>query len=133
MSDEASIDSRWFRGRVLDGAARSSNWPRAHHVPVEQRSRAEHDVCWCAGRPGLGRRVDAGLVGHRPGAAAWVENTPQSDRRCGRLLVSAARRLDPDGQTDLEWTFEPEEGTVTERLAAWPAVGTESPISRNWT
>jgi len=47
-----------------------------------------------------------------------VENTPQSTADVDGLLVSAARRLDPDGQTDLEWTFEPEEGTVTERLAA---------------
>lgn len=50
--------------------------------------------------------------------AAWLDNTLKSLGQVDRLLVSAARRLDPDADTERPWTFTPDEDSVAERLAA---------------
>ncbi|MDX8037382.1 hypothetical protein SK803_44920 [Lentzea sp. BCCO 10_0856] len=50
--------------------------------------------------------------------AAWLDNTLTSLGQVDQLLVSAARRLDPDGDTERPWTFTPDEDSVRERLVA---------------
>jgi hypothetical protein len=50
--------------------------------------------------------------------AAWLENTPKSIGLVDELLVSAAKRLDPDADTELPWTYAPDEHSAAERLAA---------------
>lgn len=50
--------------------------------------------------------------------AAWQENTLPSLAKVDGLLAGAAKRLDPAADTEQEWTYEPGEDSVAERLAA---------------
>ncbi|GAB2845679.1 hypothetical protein GCM10027200_52310 [Lentzea nigeriaca] len=50
--------------------------------------------------------------------AGWLENTLPSLAKVDGLLTSAAKRLDPAADTEPEWTYEPDEDSVAERLVA---------------
>ncbi|MGZ3147197.1 hypothetical protein ACVDFE_35405 [Lentzea chajnantorensis] len=50
--------------------------------------------------------------------AAWLEHTVASTGQVDELLESAAKHLDPDAETEREWSCVPDDESVTERLAA---------------
>lgn len=89
---------------------------RKHFEDLEQAALAAEP----AEREQMQASAELGLA-----LAAWIEDRPDSGSRVDALLTSVARRLDPDGPTELPWPDDDPAASVADRLAAMREGGGE--------
>ncbi|MBB5803006.1 tetratricopeptide (TPR) repeat protein [Saccharothrix ecbatanensis] len=89
---------------------------RKHFEDLEQAALAAEP----ADREQMNASAELGLA-----LAAWIEDRPDSGSHVDALLTSVARRLDPDGPTELPWPDDALTASVADRLAAMHEGGGE--------
>jgi tetratricopeptide (TPR) repeat protein len=89
---------------------------RKHFEDLEQAALAAEP----AERDQMNASAELGLA-----LAAWIEDRPDSGSRVDALLTSVARRLDPDGPTELPWPDDALTASVADRLVAMHEGGSE--------
>lgn len=100
---------------------------RNHHVVLGARALFDKDVVGARRQfeglelavpslPESEREVMAALADLGLALAAWIENAPGGADRVETLLVSAARRLRPDGAVEAEWPDPSAEPSIADRV-----------------